>query len=681
MFSLIELMFLVFLINMPFGYWRNKTDRFSRQWMMAIHLPVPIVFLLRIMSGFSWMIIPLLMLSFAIGQFVGGNIRNGFLYRAIMQVRNHFIIVIIILTFSGIIVNGMMMNGKAELADRNVIVGFRHPVGPNDDNVIGIYGGLAKKNFHLIPAIAATIPENRIAELKNDSNVLYVENDSIFKIADAYSDEYNNSWGVQHIGSQAAHDHGINGTGVNVSVLDTGIDYTNIDLKDNYKGGYDFVFNDTDPWDDNCLTQAQICHGTHVSGIIAAEKNGIGVVGAAPNASLYAVKVLGPDGSGMASTIISGIQWAVDNKMDIASMSFAGPDDISIHTAVDNAYNAGLLLIAAAGNTYGGPVTYPAGYDSVIAVTATDNSDINANFSPNASKIELAAPGVNINSTILSTINGGYGIRSGTSMAAPHVTGVAALIYSEGFKNNKDVRSILDNTARDLGVQGRDSIYGYGLVDAQNATLGIPYIPPVPLPTFIPPDPINIQNTTGKYWVNYTWSAGIGNITNSYNVKVNGIWYNGTTDAFKNITTVSGGWANITVWAFNSSGKGSLSAGSISQNTQVQNLELTLIRTNSSRINDSKTVNLSQGNYTVMINNTNLSELDMIVYDNGTTRKDLSQKFVFNIGSKYISKNSANIYPNSNYISINLNVPKLFKVSFVPYGTVGTMCKVTIKGV
>ncbi len=170
-----------------------------------------------------------------------------------------------------------------------------------------------------------------------------------------------------------------------------------------------------------------------------------------------------------------------------------------------------------------------------------------------------------------------------------------------------------------------------------------------------------------------------------YNVKVNGIWYNGTTDAFKNVTTVPGGWANITVWAFNSSGKGSLSIGSVSQSIQIP-IELTLIRTSNTPMNDSKTVNLSQGNYTVIINNTNLSELDMNVYDNGTIRTDLSQIFVFNNSSGYSAisyapgtKSKSKTNYGSNNLSINLNIQKLLNVVFIPYGIKGTMCNVIIR--
>jgi subtilisin len=361
----------------------------------------------------------------------------------------------------------------AIVADRDVIIGFKQKPGLSEKTLVISHGGIAKKTFHLIPAISAKIPGSEIESIKRDPRVVYIEDDVKFKV----TYEYTNSWGVQHIGSQLVHNNSFNGTGVKIAVLDTGIDYNHQDLRNNYKGGVSFVGYTTDPWDDDCLTEAKTCHGTHVSGIIAAEKNNIGVVGVAPNASIYAVKVLSPIG-GDVSWIISGLQWAVDNNMDIATMSLGGPDTISLRLAVDNAYNSGLLLVASAGNT-GGYVEYPAAYESVIAVSSTDANDQLASDSSRGPKIELAAPGVDIYST---KNDGGYGYLSGTSMAAPHVTGVAALIFGnlsdlngDGFKNNIDVRLTLQNTAKDLGITGRDDIYGFGLVDASNAVLGIPY--------------------------------------------------------------------------------------------------------------------------------------------------------------------------------------------------------------
>lgn len=367
-------------------------------------------------------------------------------------------------------------------AEKNVIIGFNKPVGPSEKALIQSHGGVVKKSFHLIPAIVAKVPENNITKMKKDGRVTYIEEEKVYRP----TDEYSSSLGVQYIGSQSVHNRGIYGDGVKIAVLDTGIDYNHPDLVENYKGGVSFVDYTIDPFDDSG-------HGTHVAGIIAAKNNGVGTVGVAPNSNIYAVKVLHPAG-GVTSWIISGIEWAVNNNMDIATMSlncFPGPfitcDDIALQNAIDNAYNSGLLLIGSGGNTNGGDVLYPAAYGSVIAVTATDQNDYKAGFSPIGSKIELAALGVNILSTVptgscIMCDSSGYKYLSGTSMAAPHVTGVAALIISNGFGDingdgavdNKDVRVILQNTARDIGTPGKDNVYGYGMVDASMSILGFP---------------------------------------------------------------------------------------------------------------------------------------------------------------------------------------------------------------
>lgn len=402
----------------------------------------------------------------------------------------------------------MMMSGIAAGADRDVIIGFKKTVGPSEDDFIRGHGGAVKKEFHIISAISAKVPEENIENMKKDSRVKYIVNDSIFKVAD----EYTASWGVQHINSQFVHDQNIKGSGIKIAVLDTGIDYNHVDLNANFKGGVSFVLdqygNVINP---DGLDDSYDSHGTHVAGIIAADDNGIGVIGVAPDASLYAVKVLDGAGFSTASWIISGIEWAMDKGSNIITMSLESTEDnTAVFEAVNVAYNSGILLVAAGGNTYGGSINYPAAYDSVIAVTATDMNDQKASFSPIDPKIEIAAPGMDIYSTI---INNGYGYRSGTSMAAPHVTGVAALIYSTNFNDlnrdgkydNKDVRLLLHNT-KDLGIIGRDDTFGYGLVDAQMAVLGIVSKPIINLTLRVNNGPTkdaqSVNLSQGRYSVN-----------------------------------------------------------------------------------------------------------------------------------------------------------------------------------
>jgi subtilisin len=348
----------------------------------------------------------------------------------------------------------------AQSSEKTFIVAFHQKPGPSEAALLHDAGGIIKRTYMLIPAMAVTLPEQAAASLANNRRVAYIEPNGIFKA----SDEYTDSWGVSHIGTAVVHSSGNRGAGVKIAVIDSGIDSNHPDLDDNYMGGYDFVFNDTDPND-----ETSISHGTHVSGIIAAEENGVGVIGVAPEADIYAVRVLDGAGFGTLEWIIAGIDWAVDNGMDIANLSLEGPDFQSLHDACDAAYAAGVLLVAAGGNTNGGVVRYPAAYSSVIAVTATDAGDQRAYFSPLGPALELAAPGT----SILSTVRGGaYGFLSGTSQAAPHATGIAALFFAanpvdlngNGFLHD-EVRDMLHASAIDLGDPGPDSIFGYGLVN------------------------------------------------------------------------------------------------------------------------------------------------------------------------------------------------------------------------
>ncbi len=266
-------------------------------------------------------------------------------------------------------------------------------------------------------------------------------------------------WGVDRIDAEWAWSAS-RGAGVKVAILDTGLDRTHPDLAANIAGGVNFVAKnwwaaaDATAWNDDNG------HGSHVGGIIAGVDNEIGVVGVAPEASLYGVKVLNKSGVGYDSWIIAGLEWAVDNGMDVVNMSLGSDsDDPSLQEACDAAAAAGVILVAAAGND-GGAVDYPGAYDSVIAVAATNASDQVASWSSRGPEVDLAAPGVSVFSCWK---NGGFATVSGTSMATPHVVGAIALRLSA------DPLA----TADDLLTAGRDNLTGWGLVDAGEIATGV----------------------------------------------------------------------------------------------------------------------------------------------------------------------------------------------------------------
>ena len=332
-----------------------------------------------------------------------------------------------------------------------------------------------------------TLPQQAIEGLRNNPQIAYIESDAKVMATGMNYEEI--PWGVDRIddGIGIVQTHTYNtGIGAKVAIVDTGIYYNHPDLATNYAGGWDFVNNDDDPLDDNG-------HGTHVAGTIAAvSNNGIGVIGVAPNAELYSLKVLDSSGSGSISDIIAAIEWAMEHDIDIISMSLGSQsDDIAFHTISDAAYSEGVLLVAAAGNDYArrgkaelNTVDYPARYSSVIAVGATTQNDERASFSSTGPAVELAAPGEYILSTFNPTIpiegetGYWYAIASGTSMATPHVSGAAALVLAgEPSLTNAQVRQRLIDTADDLGTTGFDNWFGNGIVDIDEAA---PPIGPIP---------------------------------------------------------------------------------------------------------------------------------------------------------------------------------------------------------
>lgn len=391
-----------------------------------------------------------------------------------------------LVTFLSLIGTGLALPAATVAADKRVIIGFRQTPGKVEAAAVSSRRGKINRKFKHLRAMTASLPEEEIAKLKNNPLVAYVQEDVLIQMIDPLPAEYLESWGVSRIGSAIAHDASILGAGVKIAILDTGIDYDHPELNPVFQSGISFVQDENgvvtspDPMDDSSSG-----HGTHVAGIIASAMDGTGIVGVAPQAQIYAVKVLDGSGFGMVSWILSGIDWAIEQQVNIINMSLAlsadSPGLAALEEACQTAWDAGILLVAAAGNTGGGAVTFPAGYDTVIAVGATDPCDSKSTFSAIGPEVELTAPGTAIPSTLP---GGGYGPISGTSQAAPHVAGAAALVISAGMADlnsngfiNDEVRQKLRETAQDLGATGQDSSFGSGLVDAAGA-VGLANIPP-----------------------------------------------------------------------------------------------------------------------------------------------------------------------------------------------------------
>jgi serine protease len=495
------------------------------------------------------------------------------------------------------------------------------PVKAQADDYIVVYKSHLKKqnmlkrpsfhvarDFNIIPAVAAHLDANQLNQLSFDSDVEYIEPDyKIYALGgpdiNAYSSSSINAlsstqtipYGITMVNAPAVWPRTM-GAGVCVALLDTGISMYHPD-RGSVVGSTSFA---TDTTGAILPVEDFDGHGTHTSGTIAAADNGIGVVGVSPHADLLIAKVMDNAGSGQTSWLISGIQWAVSNNAKVISMSLGSYSySAALDTACSNAYAAGVVLVAAAGNDGVSTPSYPAALSSVISVAALDQNKNIASFSNYGSTIALVAPGVyvdstvpisidtaaaadavwsstshesnmisgtapgsvtgqicncgladgstpqntcppnvagniahvrrgtttfaakvahakskgaigaiisnNVSGTFKGTLSDGnslvvvsisqadgdalqilaqsgisgtvsvdgvlYASYSGTSMACPHVAGVAALIFSAAHYNitPTEVSNILFNSAQDLGTAGRDDIFGHGLVDAYAA--------------------------------------------------------------------------------------------------------------------------------------------------------------------------------------------------------------------
>ena len=371
----------------------------------------------------------------------------------------------------------IFVSAQPELLQRKIIV-FKSGVlnEPAREALIQKFGGVKIKHLNLINGAAVLLPPRVEKLLARQAEVLRIDDDVLVvalirggisaKPAPSQPAE-TLPWGIDRI--EAEKVWGLTtGDPIKVAIVDTGIDLAHPDLKANIKGGYNAIYPAKSANDDNG-------HGTHVAGIAAALDNEIGVIGVGPQIDLYAVKVLNRTGSGYLSDVIEGLDWTIQSDIQVINMSLGTSADVqSFHDAVIRVNQAGIIQVAAAGNS-GGAVNYPAAYSEVIAVSATDNTDTLASWSSRGPEVDLAAPGVNIYSTYKGSA---YKTLSGTSMASPHVAGTAALLLgmpakcdynSDGKCSPTEVQQRLEATANDLGAAGKDVLYGSGLVNALKA--------------------------------------------------------------------------------------------------------------------------------------------------------------------------------------------------------------------
>jgi serine protease len=389
-----------------------------------------------------------------------------------------------------------------------ILVKFKHGVAKDKiDRINSKYGAFVRHTSPYTQSKRMGIPKGKtVAEMvklyQAEDAVEYAEPNYIaYALMDPNDPLYKYQWHLDNaqyggIGMKEAWDIST-GSGVIIAVVDTGVAYENYGRRykrapdlagTSFVQGYDFVNDDTHPNDDNS-------HGTHVTGTIAQTTNNeLGVAGVAFNAKIMPVKVLDKSGSGYHSWIAEGIHYATDNGAHVISLSLGGSEDSeTLKNAVKYAYENGVTVIAATGNDASNTISYPAAYDDyVIAVGATRYDETLAYYSNYGPSLDLVAPGGDLtidqngdgyndgvlqntfNPNTKNTRDFGYWFFQGTSMATPHVSGVAALLIANGnadadengITSPDEVRFVLQETAEDKGDPGRDNIYGYGIVDA-----------------------------------------------------------------------------------------------------------------------------------------------------------------------------------------------------------------------
>ena len=417
------------------------------------------------------------------------------------------------------IAKGTVSDGEVEYMRGEVLVKFAEGVPDVLKGEMERATGSEVISVHRMGVRRVSVPPGKTEQefidfLERDPRIEYAELNSVCHAFTTPNDPgYSYQWHFPAVNAPSAWEISA-GSGIVVAILDTGIAFedraipaheidtvqqgitTYLRAPDfagtNFVPGYDFVNDDPHPNDNGA-------HGTHVAGTVAqTTNNSIGTAGLAFDCSLMPVKVLDYSGSGSASELADGIYWATDNGAQVINMSlgwFPGYDPgATVENAVEYAYNHGVVLVASSGNWGTGTVAFPAAYPEVIAVGATKFDNQITDYSQYGSEQELMAPGGDVyldeNSdgevdgvlqqtfvehdfgppeTLADPTSFDYYFYDGTSMAAPHVAALVALMIANGQTGVENIRTILHETATDLGDPGWDEHYGYGLIDAYGA--------------------------------------------------------------------------------------------------------------------------------------------------------------------------------------------------------------------